>query len=644
TPGTFKARIGGLALRAMFDFFLICVLAVSTLAIFFIFMDRSTPQRILVATYLSAFLIVMIVHLLSRFFLAPKAGNLRLLPINDINALFLHRWIMAIAIVGSFGWLTCGIFRIAGTNEATHLMMVAAVGLAVILMQIIMVLQKREAVRQSLSKNLPETGIRAQIARSWHRLAIFALILLWLFWALNLLLAGVRPGTPGVKTLIIIPLYFLLDWSLKEALRVAFGIAAKPGDLKKALTVVGTGENDKITTFETDIETPAVETDGEEKSETVSAEIEETVQAKQPAVGPIHLSRAKRVIQSGSRVALAAFFIFYLMGVWGIEIQIGKAVARAAFNILIAVLICYVTWELISAAIQKRLKQEIPEDEEGEKEEGGAGGSRVATLLVLLRKFMLSVIVIMATLIILSSIGVEIGPLIAGAGVIGLAIGFGAQTLVKDIISGVFFLVDDAFRVGDYVDTGVAKGMVQHISLRSLKLRNPRGMVHTIPFGDIGTVTNFSRDYIITKLDIRLRYDTDLEMVRKIIKKEVYMKIIENEELAPKLLDPIKSQGVRQMEDSAMIVRVKYKTIPGEQFVIRKEVYRLLQESFKRHGIEFAHRNVTVYIPPEEKQATSAGEGGGGPTQTGAIDRNKIEAAAAAAVASAQAEEGEKKA
>jgi small-conductance mechanosensitive channel len=472
-----KGRFGGLALRALFDLFSIFILTVVTLAIFFIFMERNTPQRILVATYLSAFLIVMLVRLFSRFFLAPKDRNLRFLPMEDENALFLHRWILAIAIVGSFGWLTCGIFRVAGTSEAAHLTMVAAVGLVVIIMQIIMILQKRETVRQSLSKNLPNTGIRVQIARSWHRLAISALVLLWLFWSLNLLLVGVRPGAPGVKTLIIIPLYFLLDWALKEVLRVAFGIAAKPADVKNALKAIGAGENDTAALSEADIELPGVGADVEEKPEMVSGGSETAVKAEPPAVSPIYLSRAKRVIQSGSRVALAAFFIFYLMGIWGIEIQIGKTVARAGFNILIAVLICYVAWELVSAAIQKRLKQEIPDGEDDEKEEGGAGGSRIATLLVLLRKFMLSVLVIMATLIILSSIGVEIGPLIAGAGVVGLAIGFGAQTLVKDIIAGVFFLIDDAFRVGDYVDTGVAKGMVQHISLRSLKLRNLFGCV-----------------------------------------------------------------------------------------------------------------------------------------------------------------------
>jgi len=152
-------------------------------------------------------------------------------------------------------------------------------------------------------------------------------------------------------------------------------------------------------------------------------------------------------------------------------------------------------------------------------------------------------------------LGVNIGPLIAGAGVLGLAIGFGAQTLVKDIISGVFFLIDDAFRVGDYIDVGGTKGSVEQISLRSLRLRNPRGPVHTIPFGSMRTVTNMSRDYIIAKLDFRVRYDTDVDKVRKIIKK-INKIIMADEEMAPVMLGQLKSQGVRELDDSAMVMRV----------------------------------------------------------------------------------------
>ena len=596
TSADWKTKIGGLTLRSLLDCISMLIFAIVALAIFFIFMKRSGPQSVLVATYLAAFLIVMGVQLVSRFFLAPKVPTLRFLPLDDEIAKYLYRWIIAIAVVGSFGFLTCGIFRVAGESEANHLMMVAMVELVIVSMIITMIVQKREQVKLVLGKSLPETGLRALMVRIWHRLAISGLLLLWFLSVFNLLLAGVRPGAPGIKTLFIIPLYFLLDWGLREVLRVVFGIAAKPGEMRNALRSeasdnMGSATEESGAKAISQVDSDPAKEDTE--SESFSTGSEEPIIKKH-----IDVRRLNRIIGSSLRIALAAFVFFYLLEIWGIDINVGKAVTRTAFKILIAVLICYVTWEVISAAIQRKLAEEMPETDE-DMEEGGAGGSRVGTLLLLLRKFLLAVLIVMATLIMLSSIGVNIGPLIAGAGVIGLAIGFGAQTLVKDIIAGLFFLLDDAFRVGDYIQTAGTKGMVDHISLRSLRLRHPRGMVNTIPFGDMGIVTNMSRDYIITKLDFRVRYDTDVESVRKIIKKKVYEPIMKNEELAPKLLDKIKSQGVRQMDDSAMIMRVKYKTAPGQQFVIRKEVYRLMQEAFAEEGIEFAHRNVTVYMPPE---------------------------------------------
>ena len=184
-------------------------------------------------------------------------------------------------------------------------------------------------------------------------------------------------------------------------------------------------------------------------------------------------------------------------------------------------------------------------------------------------------------------------------------------------------IIDDAFRVGDYIETSGQKGTVEHISLRSLRLRNPRGPVHTIPFGSMGTVTNNSRDYIISKLDFRVRYDTDVDKVRKIIKK-INLVITKDPEMGLNLLDKIKSQGVKELDDSAMIMRLKFKTIHGEQFVIRREVFRMIQESFRENGIEFAHRNVTVYLPPDEEADEQ--------------DKKVIEAGAAAAAVAAQAD------
>jgi small-conductance mechanosensitive channel len=255
----------------------------------------------------------------------------------------------------------------------------------------------------------------------------------------------------------------------------------------------------------------------------------------------------------------------------------------------------------------------------------------------------MAVVIAVACLLFLSSLGINIAPLLAGAGVIGLAIGFGAQTLVKDIISGIFFLMDDAFRVGDYIETGGMRGTVEQISVRSLRLRHHRGTLITVPFGDMQSVQNFSRDYVIMKLEFRVSYDTDVEKVRKIIKR-INNEIQEDEELSKALMDKIKSQGVREMDDSAMIMRVKFMSIPGEQFVLRREVFRRIQEEFKKNGIQFAHRNVTVYLPQEESSAETEKEGAGKDTPpSGAQDKKTMEQAAAAAALAVIQEEDEKK-
>ena len=615
-PVDWRTKISALGLRGLLDLVSICVFAAAVLVIFYLFLNRTMPQRVLVATYLAAFLIVRAAHLLSRLLLAPRLPALRILPLGDETALYLHRWIMAIVAVGSFGLLTCGIFRLAGTPEAPHFIMISLVSLTLAIMFITMILQKRKTVMQALTGNLPQTSLRARLALYWHHFAIFGVILLWIFSVLNRLLAGDQPGGYlGLKTLLIIPLYFLLDWILRRILEVAFGIVQKPDDLKA----------------------PAQTTEGIDLNATAEKETDSTVTntVAEPAANRLDIGRLRKIVRGGLRVALAFLMFFWIMRIWGVELKIGQEVARAAFRILVVVLVCFVAWELGNAAIKRRLAKEMPEeDEDDEKEEGGSGGSRIATLLVLLRKFMLAVIIVLASLIILSSVGVNIGPLIAGAGVIGLAIGFGAQTLVKDIISGMFFLIDDAFRVGDYVDTGKQKGTVVQVSLRSLRLRHPRGMVYTIPFGDISSVTNFSRDYIITKLDFRVPFDISLEQVRKLVKKKVYQKIMEDPELGKKLLGPIKSQGVREVDDSAMIVRVKYKTAPGEQFAIRKQVYGLMQIAFQEAGLKFAHRNVTVTLPPDIEKSLAHAD---------AKTREKIlEAGAAAAGAVIQAEEEEK--
>ncbi len=623
-PSGWVAKIGALSMRSLLDFTAIVIFIVAALTLFFIFLDRTAGQRVLLAAYLAGLVFVQGGYLVLRFFLAPRTPGLRILPFSDQTALYLHHWLMALTFVICMGNVTRGVIRLAGATELTVIKAWLVATLIDVGMIIWMILQKRKEAAIAFSRGLPESSLRYRLAQKWHHFAVFAVLLL-LAAGTGSIILGTASGQ-GMLTLLMVPLYFLLDWILRLMLEAAFGLVAEPKEQPILAEETSDGPED----------------DGE--AEAAQPVAGETSEDKAATGRRLDLDRMKGPLRTTLRLALAVLLFFWTLDIWNIDLPIGEAVVTTLIKILLVVLICYVAWGIINAAIARRMRREMPDEEaDDEKEEGGAGGSRIATLLLLLRKFMLVVILVMAVLIILSALGVNIGPLIAGAGVFGLAIGFGAQTLVKDIISGVFFLMDDAFRVGDYVECSGTKGSVEHISLRSLRLRNPRGQVYFIPFGDINLVTNLSRDYVIMKLDFRVRYDADVEKIRKIIKKKVYQPIMDDPELGPKLLEPIKSQGVREMDDSAMIMRVKYKTKPGDQFAIRKEVYHLMQEAFRAEGIEFAHRNVTVYMPPEPgSKVTSQAPGENQQDAAKANSEIQRQAAAGAALAAIQAEEEKK--
>ena len=285
------------------------------------------------------------------------------------------------------------------------------------------------------------------------------------------------------------------------------------------------------------------------------------------------------------------------------------------------VVVLFATWGLYDAMrtwIDGRIEDEAPGHGHGESEDGmGPGASRLATLLPLLRNLLIVTMFTFMAAVGLAALGVNVAPLFAGAGVVGLAVGFGAQTLIRDIFSGAFFLADDAFRKGEYIDVGGIMGAVEKISVRSFQLRHHNGPLHTIPFGEIKQLTNFSRDWVVMKLPLRIAYGTNVERVRKLIKK-LGQEMLEDPEIGPLFMDPLKSQGVIEMEDSAMILRVKFMTKPGDQFVVRRHVYTRIGELFEREGIQFAHRYVTVRIDPrdredltpeEEQQAAAAAAG-----------------------------------
>ncbi len=296
--------------------------------------------------------------------------------------------------------------------------------------------------------------------------------------------------------------------------------------------------------------------------------------------------------------AYALLAIWFPDAAWSEETPL-----RTALDVLVIVFLGYVLFHLFRIWIDEKIAEEqsdAPEAELGD-EGGDAGQSRLATLLPLFRGAILAMVVISIALVALMELGINVSPLFAGAGVIGLAVGFGAQTLVRDIFSGAFFLIDDAFRKGEYIDIGEVKGTVEKISVRSFQLRHHLGALNTIPFGEIKVLTNYSRDWVIMKLPLRVTYDTDVEKVRKLIKK-LGQELLEDPVIGGNFIQPLKSQGVIEMQDSAMIIRVKFMTKPGDQWLVRKKVYEEIRALFAREGIRFAHREVTVRLADEQAE------------------------------------------
>ncbi len=229
-------------------------------------------------------------------------------------------------------------------------------------------------------------------------------------------------------------------------------------------------------------------------------------------------------------------------------------------------------------------------------EEEGTGDSvpsRLATVLPVLRGVVLGAVLGLTILIVLSRMGVDIGPLLAGFGILGLAISFGSQALVRDIVSGVFFMLEDAFRVGEYVDTGRLKGTVEKISLRSMQLRHQSGQIHTIPFGQIQQLTNASRDWATIKFNVRLDHSADIEQARKTIKK-VGLALLEDPEFGPHFIAQLKMQGVADITDSAVVIRLKFTAKPAQASTLQREALKRVYRALNEAKVPFASNLVTV--------------------------------------------------
>ncbi|WP_211212154.1 mechanosensitive ion channel family protein [Kiloniella laminariae] len=513
-------------------------------------MDRIFVRYVIEAVGYTVFAIM-----LARFVMSPDRPDLRLCNLDDDSAkLFTRRTAIIFAIasffighmtnLNQFGW------------EDAEVRIQVWIFLAFNLLIILTFWQGRKSITTAILGNEKSSRTWQKFAEIWPLIAIGLVALQWLVVELYIATGNVKSLSP---TAINLTLIILMSLPLLELAIPAVVLSIWPKNPEHP-----------------------------------------------PALQAAHKLTQAGLIRFG-RIIAVSLLVLGIAKLWGLDLRdlasqgVGAQFARALVEIVIISFIAYGLSELLNIFADRQVAIErvtMGIDAEGDSQsdgEGGQGGTRLGTLMPLIRWTGLTFILIMAFLSILEQLGINVTPLLAGAGIVGLAVGFGAQTLVKDIFSGIFFLIDDAFRKGEYIDVGSVKGTVEKISIRSMQLRHHKGPLNTIPFGEISYLTNFSRDWIIMKLPLRLTYDTDANKVRKMIKK-LGEELLTHPEIGHMFLNPLKSQGVMAMEDSAMIMRVKFTTRPGDQFVVRRFVLNEIHKLFNANGIQFANREVTVRL------------------------------------------------
>jgi moderate conductance mechanosensitive channel len=578
---TVRERVTAATLRSLITLTGLAIFAVGSIGTFAAFSWPPTLET-LVLNLLVVVFGVRAIRAVLVLFLAPSVEELRLLPLSNPVAKFLSKLLLCLAGFFVLAASMADVFgRITGSGGQTP----QALGVSLALATLALVLTLAAVIYGFHKIGAILALPRSRTQRLWRvylcvlAVLVYAALLLdlpplmWSFALLGLLVPGLRL------------LRLWVDDSFDRAKAEVIRIEAPDPDA---------APQDTGDLAEPAQEEPAEETD---------------------APLPDHPYESYRPLAQRLVRFVALFAVGIILAlVWDLRVFeraatptfSGRAL-RVLIDSAVALLLADLVWVWASSVIDRRLAAYRP------PEPGTAPGpeARMATLLPLLRVTLMVTLLVMVAMSVLSSLGVNIAPILAGAGVLGIAIGFGAQSLVKDVVSGIFFLVDDAFRVGEYVEIDQLRGTVEKISIRSLQIRHHRGAVHTLPFGELRHLTNHSRDWVIMKLEFRVPFETDLKLVKKLIKK-IGAEMLENEFYGHSIIETLKSQGVRRMEEFNMVVGVKFMTRPGEQWLVRRDAYQMVRDAFEANGIRMAERNVKVEVAgsdnmtEEERTAVAA--------------------------------------
>ena len=544
---TVRERLHIVALRFAFAVGLVVAFALGSIGPFLAF-DWPPLMREGLFGLLVAFLVVRIANVVGRFLLAPYNERFRVIPMDTAAARFWRRRFVWFVGWLAFGWVIVGFgVHLGYTLEARELV-AYALGLVLVAIALDAVWRRPAAIHGDAEAPSP---VAHRFGRGTANTALsVGIVLLWVFWVIH-----------AMASFWLVLVVMALPLAISLARRAVDNLLRPPGSPQAV--------------------------DGP------------------PSVLAVCIERGIRAVLIIGAVAVLAWG-------WGIDLAhyrdqetwIGR-IADGVLSAVVIVLIADFLWQAMKTAIDRKLAEAadvgLPNSDEARRH------ARLRTLLPIFRNVLFVVVIAVGAMMALSALGVQIGPLVAGAGIIGIAIGFGAQTFARDVIAGMFYLMDDAFRVGEYIQAGRYKGTVEGFSIRSVRLRHHRGPVFTVPFNLLGAVENMSRDWVIDKIAIGITYDSDLNLAKKLIK-QVGVDLAKDPELGPLILEPLKMQGVDELGDYSVTIRAKMMTLPGEQFVIRRQAYAMIKKAFDENGIKFAFPTVQVAGEGEPSRAAIARE------------------------------------
>ena len=507
-----------------------------------------TPQVHVVALILiNAYLIVRGILVVAGMLLAPTAESLRILPLTDLTANYLFIWIRRLVGISVSGFFLAEVALLLGLPGGGYTGLLGLMGLVITCLTVVFFLQNRVPVAAWIrgdGKARRARRLRDRFAGIWHILAILYVAAIYGVWVL-----GIEGGFQ----------YLARATAVSAVILVASGLVMTGLDrlLKRGFA------------------------------------IRQDVRDRFPALE----ERANRYLPALRlllRWAIGLIAALALLGTWGVDAlgwldtPLGKQLTESAFSIMAVLVLALIFWEAVNTGVERYLDRT---DAQGNMVERSA---RIRTLLPLLRKVAITVLAVMVSLIVLSELGINIGPLLAGAGVIGLAVGFGAQTLVKDVITGLFILVEDTIAVGDWVSVGGHEGDVESLSIRTIRLRDVAGTVYTVPFSEVGTVLNYTKDFSNMMVYIGISYRENVDEVMTVIE-ALGREMAEDQTLGADIIAPLEAQGVQKLDESAVVIRAKMKVRAGTQWGLKREFNHRLKNRFDELGIEipFPQRTIT---------------------------------------------------